>query len=131
MKRISICGLRIAICGLTYMGFAVGCVAVMLIPSVSCIPWLIASLAIDAVDGAIARYTGCSSEFGAILDWTVDSALSYMIAYRVASMEPLLAVSICAILVIVQTVARYRCIRMSGRSAATALAIIWALTEIK
>lgn len=112
-------------CLVTAFGFAAGCAALVEMPALTCVPWLATSVALDVCDGVIARALGGVSEFGAKLDWTVDSALSYLIAYRCLSAYPTLAVAVCSVVMLTQAFASYWGVRFSGRTAVTALTIAW------
>lgn len=115
-----------AICLLTSIGFIIGCIGILLMPDIVCVVFLLLSLIIDVIDGILARRLNASSNFGAILDWTVDTALSYMIAYRCAGIGyPIVAVAACSVLMVIQTLAKYTNARFSGRSLVTIISIIW------
>lgn len=119
--------LTLAVCTLTAFGLGLGAVGVCLIPDATAAPWLCLSVAVDALDGGIARRLGAASRAGAVLDWTIDTALSYAIVFRLLALHPLGSVIAMALLVVVQTAAAATGARVSGRSAVTAYAVLWLL----
>jgi phosphatidylglycerophosphate synthase len=106
---------------ITAIGLAVGLAGVVIASPVL----LLLSSAFDVVDGFAARRLSADTLFGAKFDWTVDTALSYAIVYRVVGHWPIMAAACTAVLVITQSTAAYFAWRFSGRTIVTLLAAAW------
>ncbi|MFA6771912.1 MAG: CDP-alcohol phosphatidyltransferase family protein [Dehalococcoidales bacterium] len=79
---------------------------------------ILAGAAVDMFDGALARHTGKSSKFGAVLDSTLDraseGAVLIALAYLMASHESLLGVTLAAVVMLFSFLVSYIRSRAEG-----------------
>lgn len=73
----------------------------------------------DGLDGWLARRLGAESEFGSLLDWTVDVVVAALVLHRLGAL-PLLLVALP-----LQVWLRRKTVRVSGRAVLVALAVGW------
>lgn len=73
----------------------------------------------DGLDGWLARRLGAESEYGSLLDWTVDVVVAALVLHRIGAL-PLLLVALP-----LQVWLRRKTVRVSGRAALVALAVGW------
>ena len=108
-SAVTMLGLLVGVLGVgtwsTHQGFAIA--------------MLLTSIVFDCIDGWAARSLGVVSAWGAELDWTTDVALAHAIAWQCLGWPHLS----CA-LVVWQSFARCRALRVSGRVLVTALAAL-------
>lgn len=86
---------------LSLLGAVFGFVAAILYPCPAFSGLALLSLALDALDGPLARLLDEESVFGASLDWSIDCALAHVFVWR--AFEPTTAVLLSLALVLAQS----------------------------
>lgn len=104
-------------CAVTVLGFALGVIGILTFPSKEAGWYLVASLALDVLDGLIARRLRAETSFGAELDWASDTALAFGLAWLYWPTFAVLG------LFVWQAIARTKSLKFSGRTLMTIGAI--------
>ena len=110
---------------ITLIGLMLGLLGVALWPSPLGCALLVASLALDVVDGTVARRWRWETAFGRHLDWTSDVTIG---ALLLAHLSPLFGAMPIVIVVIWQAAAQALEVKVSGRAAVTITAICVAMS---
>lgn len=107
----------------TILGLCLGLAGVVIGTGVVAAVCLISSIAMDCVDGYVARRIGAQSDFGAALDWHVDAAVGLALTWRLIPHRPIVACVLTAWLVGAQSATRAGWLhsRVSGRTLTTLL----------
>lgn len=111
----------------TIIGAVLGAVGVSLFPSPLSLAFLFASLALDAIDGRIARKLGQATEHGAMLDWWFDvligQALAVMMLVHGHPLEGTAGIAAMLVCQCATSIWRERGFRSSGRAWVTCIAL--------